>query len=71
MVFCYKKIVELANREGSLKILPNLRYIGVGPMPSQIIRDIPSGRLDQTASNQQPKCESVVLDRRVSAVWNL
>ncbi len=44
VVFCYKKIVELANREGSVKVLPNLRYIGVGPMPSQIIRDIPSAQ---------------------------
>jgi len=42
VAFCYKVIVELAGRNNKLKNLPNLRYIGVGPMPSQIIKDIPS-----------------------------
>ena len=23
-------------------VLPNLRYLGVGPLPSQIIKDVPS-----------------------------
>ena len=32
-----KTIVELADAPA----LPNLRYIGVGPLPSQIIKDIP------------------------------
>ncbi len=37
-----KGIVDVAYRDGKRpKILPNLRYIGVGPDPSQIIRDVP------------------------------
>ena len=42
VVFCFKTIVRLANRGKEPTRIPNLRYIGVGPMPSQIIRDIPS-----------------------------
>ena len=37
-----KGIVDVAYRDGKRpKTLPNLRYIGVGPDPSQIIRDVP------------------------------
>lgn len=42
VAFCIKSIIDVANRDGSLKELPNLRYIGVGPMQSQIIRDVPA-----------------------------
>ncbi len=42
VAFCVKSVVEIANKGGDLKNLPNLRYIGVGPLQSQIIRDIPS-----------------------------
>ncbi len=39
----YKGIVDCANRgAGSYTRLPNLRYIGVGPNPSQIIKDVPA-----------------------------
>ncbi len=41
VAFCLKSITDVANRDGGLKQLPNLRYIGVGPMQSQIIKDIP------------------------------
>lgn len=38
-----KSLVEVANYGDSQKTrLPNLRYIGVGPDPSQIIKDVPS-----------------------------
>jgi adenylosuccinate synthase len=37
----YKSVVDVANRGDKHTILPNLRYIGVGPDTSQIIRDIP------------------------------
>lgn len=44
--FCVKSVIAVAFRgmesEMKEKTLPNLRYIGVGPMQSQIIRDIPS-----------------------------
>ena len=37
-----KSIVDVAYRDGQRsKSLPNLRYIGVGPDPSQIVRDVP------------------------------
>ncbi len=36
------EIVRLASRGGSLPYLPNLRYIGVGPDPDQIISDVPT-----------------------------
>ncbi len=42
VAFCVKSVVEVANRDGGLTSLPNLRYIGVGPLQSQIIRDIPA-----------------------------
>ena len=40
VAFCLKSVIDVASR-GGLKNVPNLRYIGVGPMQSQIIRDIP------------------------------
>ena len=41
VAFCMKSIVDVAQRDFPLKHIPNLRYIGVGPMQSQIIRDVP------------------------------
>ena len=41
VAFCVKSVIDVASKSG-LKNVPNLRYIGVGPMQSQIIRDIPS-----------------------------
>ena len=38
----YKSMIDVANRNKEPLRLPVLRYIGVGPDPSQIIRDIPS-----------------------------
>ncbi len=40
VAFCVKSVVDIASRNG-LTNKPNLRYIGVGPMQSQIIRDVP------------------------------
>lgn len=38
----YKSIVDVANRGSETPTrLPNLRYIGVGPSPNQIIKDVP------------------------------
>jgi adenylosuccinate synthase len=34
--------VAYAGEAGSVSRLPNLRYLGVGPLPSQIIKDVPS-----------------------------
>ncbi len=42
VAFCLKSVLEVAGRDFGLMKTPNLRYIGVGPLPSQIIRDIPS-----------------------------
>ena len=42
VAFTMAEIVRLASRGGSLPFLPNLRYIGVGPDPDQIISDVPS-----------------------------
>ncbi len=42
IAFCMKSIIDVASKNKSLKNLPNLRYIGVGPLQSQIIRDVPS-----------------------------
>ncbi len=42
-----KSILEVAFRDGwpaEDRDLPNLRYLGVGPEPSQIIKDVPSTR---------------------------
>ena len=38
---CMKSVIRLAQRGGHTIPLPNLRYIGVGPDPSQIIKDAP------------------------------
>ena len=38
-----KALIDVANHGDSNKNkLPNLRYIGVGPEPSQIIKDVPA-----------------------------
>ena len=42
VAFCLKSVVEAASRGGGLRKLPNLRYIGVGPMQSQMIKDVPA-----------------------------
>lgn len=42
IAFCIKAIVNVASRDCGLKKLPNLRYIGVGPMQSQMIKDVPT-----------------------------
>ena len=42
VAFTMAEIVRLASRSGSLPSLPNLRYIGVGPDPDQIISDVPA-----------------------------
>lgn len=42
IAFCMKSILDVAGRNSGLVKIPNLRYIGVGPLPSQIIRDIPA-----------------------------
>jgi adenylosuccinate synthase len=41
VAFCVKSVIDVASKNG-LSYKPNLRYIGVGPMQSQIIRDVPS-----------------------------
>jgi len=40
--FTMSEMVRLASRGHTLKALPNLRYIGVGPDPDQIISDVPA-----------------------------
>jgi adenylosuccinate synthase len=42
VAFTMAEIVRLAARGGALRALPNLRYIGVGPDPDQIISDVPT-----------------------------
>ncbi|NBV39339.1 MAG: adenylosuccinate synthase, partial [Verrucomicrobia bacterium] len=42
VAFTMSEIVRLASRGGTLSTLPNLRYIGVGPDPDQIISDVPT-----------------------------
>ena len=42
VAFTMAEIVRLAARGGALRSLPNLRYIGVGPDPDQIISDVPA-----------------------------
>lgn len=39
--FCTKALLDVA-RDGGVAVETNLRYIGVGPDPSQIIKDIPA-----------------------------
>lgn len=41
VAFCFKAVIDIAQRSGNPIKLPNLRYIGVGPDPSQIIKDVP------------------------------
>jgi adenylosuccinate synthase len=43
VAFMVKSVVDVATRGGKTKNpLPNLRYIGTGPDPDQIIRDVPA-----------------------------
>jgi adenylosuccinate synthase len=43
IAFLVKSIVQVATRGGESKApLPNLRYIGTGPDPDQVIRDVPA-----------------------------
>lgn len=42
IAFCMKSVLNVAGRDFGLMKTPNLRYIGVGPLPSQIIKDIPT-----------------------------
>lgn len=39
---CYKAVIDVATRNNHPISLPNLRYIGVGPDPDQIIKDVPT-----------------------------
>ncbi|MDR2863159.1 MAG: adenylosuccinate synthetase [Puniceicoccales bacterium] len=41
IAFVLQTIVALASRHGAKTPLPNLRYIGIGPDPEQIIKDVP------------------------------
>jgi len=41
VAFCYKAMLSIAERFDNPIERPNLRYIGVGPGPSQIIKDVP------------------------------
>lgn len=36
-----REIVRLAARDGTPRQIPNIRYVGVGPDPDQVIADIP------------------------------
>ena len=36
-----RSLIEVAYPEKRPAVLPNLRYLGVGPLPSQIIKDVP------------------------------
>ncbi|MBC2595592.1 adenylosuccinate synthetase [Ruficoccus amylovorans] len=42
VAFCVKSLLAVAERNGHRIEKPNLRYIGVGPDTSQIIRDVPT-----------------------------
>ncbi len=45
VAFMMKSILDVATRGGSSSVpVPNLRYIGTGPDPAQIIRDVPATR---------------------------
>jgi adenylosuccinate synthase len=37
-----RSVIEVAYGQSLPRALPNLRYLGVGPQPSQIIKDIPA-----------------------------
>lgn len=39
--FCIKSVIQVAQRNGGQAPPPNLRYIGVGPDPEQLIKDVP------------------------------
>lgn len=41
IAFCMEALLRVAGRGQLPAVLPNLRYIGVGPNPSQIIKDVP------------------------------
>jgi adenylosuccinate synthase len=43
VAFVVKSVIDVATRGGTSSVpLPNLRYIGTGPDPDQIIRDVPA-----------------------------
>lgn len=42
IAFCLEALLKVAGRGELPAVLPNLRYIGVGPDPSQIIKDVPT-----------------------------
>ncbi|MGF1453493.1 MAG: adenylosuccinate synthetase [Opitutales bacterium] len=42
VAFCVKATIDVATRRGHTLTSPNLRYIGVGPDPAQIITDVPA-----------------------------
>jgi adenylosuccinate synthase len=37
-----RSLIEVAHPDKLPAVLPNLRYLGVGPLPSQIIKDVPA-----------------------------
>jgi adenylosuccinate synthase len=37
-----RSLIEVAHPDRLPAVLPNLRYLGVGPLPSQIIKDVPA-----------------------------
>ena len=42
VAFAVKSLIDIALRDGTVTVSPpNVRYIGVGPGPSQVIKDIP------------------------------
>jgi adenylosuccinate synthase len=44
VAFVFKSVLDVAARGGHLDAPPNLRYIGTGPDPDQVIRDVPATR---------------------------
>jgi adenylosuccinate synthase len=42
VAFAFKSVLDVAARGGHLASPPNLRYIGTGPDPDQVIRDVPA-----------------------------
>ena len=42
VAFLLQSTVAVASRGGHKITLPNIRYIGVGPGPSQVIKDVPA-----------------------------
>ena len=45
VTFCYQSMIAVATRQNNRIALPNLRYIGVGPDPAQIIKDVPTAEV--------------------------